>query len=508
MTIAGLTLRPQTSFAQVASAVLNQPWIHSRSVSGNVDLGESWFSPAKGISASRRPESIEYRDYRSQVYYTYNPAEGVLYRGPTAERVPLGDPESMITAIKVLLQNGRTVDRPLERLGFLGSQRDEMKVIDQKVERVTEQGHGWLEYRLTVKHVASTEPLRMVFRVDLGTKLPELCRMEGQWYGKPLAMETHFAYPERGPADIYDLGVPKATKLVDRVPTGDLERILNALKVGRERMDDYRAVFVNRMEGIDYAWWTERLTVFYRKGYRFRTDFIGGPKGKPTTVQRPAEGEDLAKWWSARSKLFVFYPGYVLLESAFYSSVTKAVQDPDGSEHLDIVSVNKTNYNTKPGEMVPVDYSMRPEFACRPPMGIGREDIEPLIDMHPTEGPPGCILLRIRHTSTKDRIVEKNTGGIADETRYWLDPERDYIVMRWDMIHPDGNGKEVVIESDLTEGVARSPHGVWYATKIRRKNTVNAGTAKSSDQVYHIYVEFDAQLPDSLFEPPKIGRVH
>jgi hypothetical protein len=79
--------------------------------------------------------------------------------------------------------------------------------------------------------------------------------------------------------------------------------------------------------------------------------------------------------------------------------------------------------------------------------------------------------------------------------------------MRCDMIVRDGNGQVTVSESDTVEETARSPQGVWYATKVRRSFAGRAGQNKPGDQIYHIYVDFDADLPDSLFEPPKPGRV-
>jgi hypothetical protein len=67
----------------------------------------------------------------------------------------------------------------------------------------------------------------------------------------------------------------------------------------------------------------------------------------------------------------------------------------------------------------------------------------------------------------------------------------------------EGAGKEKVIEE-----TARSPQGVWYATKIRRKNAATRrDDGKSFDQVYHIYVDFNADLPDTLFDPPRPGRI-
>jgi hypothetical protein len=450
---------------------------------------------------------MEYRDYRLQVYYSYDLKEQVLYRGPDVARNPSNYFESMVAAITVLLQQERTIEKPLEHLDFLGGQRDKVKLLDQEMKKVTENGRLWLDYRLTVSAAELAQPVTMHFRVDAMTKLPQSYRIEGQWHGQPSVDETRFDYPEKGPADVFALGVPTTAKLVDRVPAGDLKRIWETLQAGRERMDNYRAVFVMQLEGIRHASGTERPMIWYRKGDSFRADYVGGWSGDLTAVKRPAEDENLGKWWRERAKFFKFYPQYVMRGSTLYTSNTKNVTDADGSEHNDIVSVHRTEYNSKPGETFPPEYSMRPEFACRPPLGIGDQHMQPVLNLKPTEGPPGCILLTIQHTNREGRINEKGIG-LPDEQRYWLDPKRDYIVMRWDMVTRDDTGKEEIFESDTVEEIAKSPRGTWYATKIRRSN---AQTDKSNgakiDQVYHLYVDFDVDLPDSFFAPPVPGRI-
>jgi hypothetical protein len=505
--VAGLVLRPQTSFAEVATAVLEQPWVHARTVHADQSVSEAWFSPGKDISASRWRGSAKYEDHRLQVYYSYNPVEQVLYRSPVVERTsPASQFESMAEGLKILLQGNGSLDKPLAHLGFLGSEGDKMKVLDQHMEKITEQDHTWLDYRIKVKYSELTEPVRMLFRVDASTKLPRMSRTEGRQDGKPTMLEIQFDYPGTGPADIYDLGVPKTTKLVDRVPAGDLKRIAETLRAGRERMDNYRAVFVEQDEGFNQAWWTNYPEVFYRKGDRFRRDFVVGEQSNRGKLQRPAADVDLRKWWFERARLFRFSPIYVQLGPTSYTCTRQTVIDPDGSQHLEIASVQKYVYNLMPGETFPADYVMRPEFACRPPIGLGDEHQEPSLDMHPAEGPAGCILLNVRHTTKDGRVNEKGIG-LADVNRFWLDPRRDYIVMQWEMVMRDGTGKETIASNHTVEETARSPQGVWYATKIRLKNAVRAENGKQFDQIYHIYVDFDAELPDSLFEPPTPRRI-
>jgi hypothetical protein len=501
LAIAPWLLGPRASFAQVTTAVLKQTWIHVRTVYGDQSDAEQWYSPSRDVSALRHTRSIEYHDDRLRVYDTYDPKEKVVYRVPAWGRSQAIEVESTVKALSVLLQGDRVPDRPLDHLGLLGPDRARMKVIDQAIQKELDGGRTWLDYRLTVDDSGPAGRLQLRFRVDAATKLPASCRIEGRHDGQPAVREMRFDYPEKGPADIYDLGVPRATKVVDRVPKGDLKRIIDTLQAGRERMDDYRAVFVVQYGGINLAWWKAIPRVFYRKGARFRADSVADWKSRGWALERPRDDADRRKWWLERVKSLRFFPESVMRDSSRFSSVVKPVDNPDGSQHAEIVSVHRVNFNSKPEEMFPAEYSMMPEFACRPPMGIGSPHLRPVLDMHPTEGPPGCILLTVKNFPNKNPINEKGIGS-PDGFLYWLDLQRDFIVVRCKTVRRDGTGKEVLVEEDIVEETARSPQGVWYATRIRR-----TFGGKFDDQIYHIYVDFDAVLPDSLFEPPTPGRV-
>lgn len=293
----------------------------------------------------------------------------------------------------------------------------------------------------------------------------------------------------------------------DKISTMNMSRVQNALEAGRQRMDDYRAVFVMHLEGIEYACGTDLPKIFYRKGDKFRADYVSNWSGDLAAVERPAEDDDLEAWWRERVKFFQFYPQYVMHGSTLYTSEKKNVTDPDGSTHPDIVSVKKYQYNTKPGETFPPEYSMRPEFACRPPLGIGGQHFQAVLNLNPSEGPRDCILLTVEHTNRVGRINDKGIG-LPDEWRSWLDPEREYIVMRGDMVLRDEAGKEELYESRVVEKIAKSPRGIWYATKIRRNFSQRRDeNRRHKDQVYYLYVDFDVDLPDTLFDPPVIGRI-
>jgi hypothetical protein len=495
----GLLWRPQISLGEVADAVAKQAWVHVRSVRPSGRKIENWYSLPQKIVAFRGNDTIEYHDHHRKVYDSYDEKEQVLYRLPAANEGRLNQYESAVNAITALFQLGRPVDKPLETLDFLGSDREGMKLVSQDVEKVTENGRSWLDYRLTVTHPELTGPMTLWFRVDAASKLPRLFRMEWVSKGERVSGETQFDYPESGPRDVYALGVPRAAKIVDRVPRDDVRRIVMALEAGRERMDPYRAVFVRHGARLDYAWWCDMPSVFYRQGDKLRTDEVARWEGD-IVKDRPAPDADLGAWWRKRVAFFRWYPDYVMIGSTWYSS--KLAKDGEA-----IVEVKKYEQHSSPGNRFPSDYSMRPEFACRPPMGIGAKDMEPVVDLDPKEGPEGCMLLTVRHTSDVGRIDEKGVGSV-DESRYWLDPQRDYIVMRWDSLVRNAAGELELYNTTTTEEVAQSPRGVWYATRIRRTpHHTAADGQKVTGDVYHLYVDFDVKFDEGFFDPPRPGKI-
>jgi hypothetical protein len=505
--VVALSLRPQIGFAQVAAAVLEKPWVHARTVEGGSQIGEMWYSPGKRVCGWRLPGAMKYEDYRLEVYHSYDSKENVLYRLPIFSTRQAGDFEAMADAMAAIVHREQVPDRPLEQLGFLGLERNKIKVLEQGMTKVNEGGRVWLDYRLAVSHEGSAKPLQFLFRVDSVTKLPAICRISGEENGKPSQSETRFDYPERGPADIYDLGVPRTTKLVDRVPPDDLHRILETIRAGRERMDDYRAVVVHQRGNElppheNFPWWALAPQILYRKGDMLRTDLGTSGYKIDLELKRPAD-PDLRRWSLARTKVFRYFTEYVQRDSVLHSSESKNITDRDGSQHFDIVSVQGCRFSAKPGEAVAPDMVFRPDFVCRPPMRIGDPHYEATLEMHPGEGPAGCILVRVGRTTKSGHVNEK-----VDAYRFWVDPVRDYIVVRWDMVARGPNGNEKITDSYHVEESARSPQGVWYATRVRRKCASLSNPGKQDEEIYHMFVDFDVDLPDEFFKPQVAGRVY
>jgi hypothetical protein len=499
----GFLLWPRTSLAELAAAVLQQPWIHLRVTSTGNGESDYWYSPDRNVVAARQADRTTYRDYRLKVADVYEAKDKVVYHTPLAPRQPGGaDVGKVVEAVAALLQAERLPENPLARFDFLGAQRTTLRVLDQRVEKVTEAGHEWLDYRLTLADPSFEQPLRILIRADAATKLPALCRYEFREKGKPGTVEARLDYPERGPADLYDLGVPKTAQRIDRVPTGDLKLVAGTIKAGRERMDDYRAVFVVHRDLSGREWWTDMPIVVYHKGKNFRADYPGNGK-YPKNAKRPDPSEDVGKWWHKRTEAFHPQPMYVVQGTTLFVTDEKRTVRPDGTLDVEIVSVSRLR---KSGVSDTAIWSMCPEVACRPPtIELGDHRIEPVLEMHPPDGPPGCVRLSIRYTSTLG--ANKRKVVIPDGHRYWLDPKRDYIVVQTEMVQRDAKGQEKVIRREIAEETARSPQGVWYASRVRLSHPDADANQKPVDQIMEFHVDFDVKLPDSLFDPPKPGKL-
>ena len=81
MTVA--LIRPANAWAQVAKAVQDRPWVHTRTLGPDgKEYGESWFSVKNNVSAVRHGPIVEYHDKTLKVVAKYVADEGVVYRIP------------------------------------------------------------------------------------------------------------------------------------------------------------------------------------------------------------------------------------------------------------------------------------------------------------------------------------------------------------------------------------------------------------------------------------------
>ena len=133
----------------------------------------------------------------------------------------------------------------------------------------------------------------------------------------PPSIEMELSYPETGPIDIYDLGVPRDARLVDLVPTNDLRRVLSEIKSAAERFEKHLAL--NVMSDAGSPWYVGTPFAVWQKGTSYRLAFglVDAASAPPKT---PASDADQRQWWKSRWTELFHVPQQVCDGSTFWGN--------------------------------------------------------------------------------------------------------------------------------------------------------------------------------------------
>jgi hypothetical protein len=480
--------RPVVAWAQVAKALQERPWIHGtvKDADGKV-LFEQWLSSDRGRGGLRAGPVVAYHDYKRKAYAKYVPAEGAVYRLPEPPEGTPGDDNFLRQVFDELLDpKGPT------KLLFPGSE-----VIGQTRREVEDAGKKWVEVEFTLRVAGGSRggPESLRIRIDPATNLPVSMVMDDE-DGKRYTASID--YPDRGPADLYDLGVPRTAKVIDRIPPDAVGRVLAGLKAGRHRFDDYCAFVVeDRVLPANYF---PRVTVYrvWRKGLKWRIERL-----RPDQPDwAPPPDADTA-WWKAHQGNFEFVPALICEGSAYWDYYLAdgwkpGMPVPKPGTPTDLGQTVGPNQLSGPGDDPILPFwcqELLPEQAGHPTAGLDQpdHDREFLVESKPGGGPPGTILLRGRDTSPRE-------AGVPDHFRLWVDPAANDLAMRAELRVADASDKTKVafIATRLLEASATSPKGHRYPTRTREL------THNGQHEVARRFsLDFEAQIPDELFRPLK-----
>jgi hypothetical protein len=456
-----LLLRPTNAWAQVALAVRERPWVHSRTLGPDgKEYGESWFSVKNGVSAVRHGTIIEYHDTILRTVMKYVTEEQTIYRVPENPELRARNPDFY----QQLLDPKGPRESP-----FLG-----MDIVGQRRSDAVVDGRPFVEIELTLKVVGADRKQTIRFRVDPNTKLPHSCvfqSIEGP------EGTTLFDYPDRGPADIYELGAPRTAKIVDRMPSADLDRVLAGLTAGRVRFDDYRGI-------MDWGDGSNAKRV-WRKGRKWRVEsLLGDPKKYP---QFPRDAD--AAWWKNHQGDYTAMVQAICDgEKVYYYQPEGNVYAPDAQRPPKMKLSMTQAINPSDDPFMPWP-DMFPEHVGHPSIWQPTDDRDFRVDPKPVDGPAKTIYLRVRDT----RFPEE---GHPDLYRLWIDPEQSFVALRaevsvFESMNPP---KLAYVETKIIEAVGRSPSGFTYPTRILRKCS-----NFKSEQVWRYLLEFDVALSDEMF---------
>ncbi len=455
-------------------------------------------SPA--MSAPQRDgDSVRFSDHRLNVTYVYDSKERTLTRHL--------DPEAggKKGADRWLQEVFQQIVRGADKLDVA---MPGIELVEQKGGLVAKHGRTWRSYELAIRgvdaNVVAQKPIvRLTFLVNPQTRnkrLPSYLVLSEPSMNPP-SIEMELSYPETGPIDIYDLGVPRDARLVDLVPKNDLRGVLSEIKSAAERFEKHLAL--NVVSDAGSPWYVGTPYAVWQKGTSYRLAFglVSAASAPPKT---PASDADQRRWWKNRWTELFQVPQQVCDGSTYWGNEAR----PGGWES----QPNKPNPLTTSGATWP-----QPKWTSRPARNPWPADTaplfvaypqnlvnflalnwEPVLDLDPADGPLDTVKVLLR-TGVR--------GSSSGEERYWIDTQRSHMVVRHESMTRDATKTppvEVINHSEVVETADRSPNGIWYPTLIRHIFVIEyEGKKHRIETVTRHYLDFDVRFSDDLFKPVK-----
>ena len=445
MAVTLVMLGGRDAWAQVVKTVQSKPWVRctlqvpvGAPLPPDFQPPEGWFSAKNKIGARRFMKAAQFVDFARQEAREYDPKENSLSIASVGENE--NKDFGLIAMLLRLVSEGapdfKLTETPIE-------------LVERAQRDVREGDRRWIEFTFKLRDSRRTpKDYSVTVRVDPQSRLPIDMVSTEKFTPDDKSVRTYvFDYPLSGPADIYALGVPRDAIIVDRrrpkrSGEKEIKELLAAYAKARQKsMPPYTAVVL--VSGRpDFP--------FSDVDMAFQVQDDGGNRHITQTDQdrlmelrkriwsndlRLPDGIDPATWWKQEVANLPFAP----LAGGFDSDFR-----PDGA-----------------GDLLLGDAILSPN-----------DDRQFTLDRHPTSGPAGTILLRIRVDS----------GSRFNDIAYWIAPERGYIVLRREMTFSRNPADSGGILTWTVDKVEQAPGGGrWYATEARQGIIEKSGDDLSAD---------------------------
>jgi hypothetical protein len=468
---------------EINRAIKSQKWIRASVSYAEGGRGTIWLSPQHGIWAYKNDDRIEFDDGLHKVAYDYKTGAKQI----TKRRLSDEDQQ------RVFPVDFGSKDVLLS--GWLFGE----KVVEQHRQEVTEGGHKWIEFQLVFwRPVGNGGTLR----VDPKTNLPAslvVATPDGK-----TSVKWTFDYPSSGPGDVYALGAPATATIEDRTPSNEGARALDGMAASRARIGDFRldAATFSHSAQLRMIPATNLYRVC-RRGSRWRIDLylphqIDVPLAEPTT------GESFGEWFEKQLATCDRIPRFICDGGTVYE------QTPSWTGGKPTPSGWHVSRHVAPGDLLaatgasgfPRDLDLLGKVY---PDRFGTPGFQYEFDPHPS-GAPGCVLWKLSaRLATADPLVGHEW--------YYLSPEKGDAVVRVESFSnppdaPPDPESTPFRSTRVMDDFRQSSSGFWYPTRIRETDSNADPNARrkpaekpvTTSRVIRYHIDFNAALPDSLFE--------
>jgi hypothetical protein len=485
-------------FSEIAKAMEEVPWMHASSSGferGLTGVADQWIGFQSKIQAGRWADGkASFWNLREHRRAEYDPSSNTItltYIKDNEYPLNLASPAMLLESMhKMLKDQGAEI---VARMGEFQGRRVQVQEISLRNVGPNKESH-------TVTFYVDPRNNRLYAAQVSGVDA------EGHVV---IAGGITFDYPETGPQDIYDLGVPRNAQIVDQTPPDEFQAVWERYRrIRAEATKEYLAIITHAEHGDMIS----MVDVDYRSGRKYRLErhsvFHRGDVLKERWPQyRDQLGdtfESLFRWTREHYDDPRGHLSIDLYDGEYYCSTGRYEQDgweksrrryePDGSSgplsslgHLawpDIVSTAR---------IIDDDYAREKGLICIESLSQGRV----IPDGHPSL--PGRFL-------------------------YYLDPAWDYLCRRqvteW---RPDADWQEdknwlagvdpnkardgSITVQEITEA-SEAPNGRWYPVVIVEQSTrdrrdyreapLTTGTTK------RIYLDLAPEFPEGIFDTNKL----
>ena len=422
--------RPADAWATIAQALQGATWIHIVETGPDGLREESWFSPRYDILAMKHDLGVgrggaEFHDLKLDTKAEYIAEEDAIYRMPASGGIPKRQPPDL--EFFHHLRRGED---------FRISPYPDCEIIAQNNHLITELGKTWRVYELALreKSARKSQDLKLNIKVNPATSLPQTWEIVSE----SGTLQLTFDYPATGPSDIGSLGVPTTAKFVDQLPVEDMDRVLEGLKVGRNRFDDYCA----------HVWFDSTVYRVWRKGSRWRIDRAIPNEINPPSTFNPdlIPGAADPVWWKTQESL-QFVREVIGDGNSYWVYRYKPrppTDDPGSPAEVESVSTSASGFRAQDDPIMPWSH-LQPEQVGHADVGLSVATWQFSLDTHPTDGPSNTVRLSAREYFIGD-------PNQPDGYRLWIDPDKNYLALRAEiaMLEPNSAYRRPAGHSRLT----------------------------------------------------------
>jgi hypothetical protein len=496
------TVVKAVEFAEMIKAMQQVSWMHETRTGLEVRRGgsdEHWAGFETRIQATKRASGnvlfVSEKDHRQWEYDPNSNTITISYLGTFPIDLPA--PATMLTTMHKLLE-----EEGVKVVVKMGSYKGRQVQVQDLV---------------VPNAAADNEYPILTLYVDADSKLPYGAEMKAlDTAGNMVVARTSTCdYPLSGPRSIYDLGVPRDARLVDRTPGRDFQALWEEYRRHKAAVtNEYIAVIVHREKSDSEA--VRTLDVEYKSGRRVRHErYFLSPRGERIAELGPQYREQLSgsleplRAWARRR---YEDPGTLLsihlYDGQYYNSIDRDNQSGWG----------KLNRAYSPNDDE-IGLSQTVAFQAWPTIPSTARIIE---DDYARQNGFLCV-----ENLTQGQVLPGGGVGHPGRLLYYLDPARDYLcrrqVMEWcpnaewqqdktrlKSVDPKRVGTGGMVVWEITE-VYQAPNGHWYPRAIVQKQTDAREDYRSAPwniyDVETIYLDLSPAFPEGIFDPEKLpGR--